>query len=122
MGTHGTPPKAFLDKANELGIADSVEWLDDLPMNKIAPLYRRSQVCVLPTRGVLPGFRSEWRRRTYPHHSHAGGPHPDHIDDLGIYVGGDDPDELANRIYEVLNNEFCGRILERSCARTLNGA
>jgi glycosyltransferase involved in cell wall biosynthesis len=105
-GHYGTPPKAFLDKASELGVADGVEWLNDVPMNEIAPLYRRSQVCVLPYKGSFAGFPvGVAAANRVPIIATRAAGIPDHIGDLGIYVGGDDPDELADRIDEVLRDE-----------------
>jgi glycosyltransferase involved in cell wall biosynthesis len=105
-GHYGTPPKAFVDKANELGVADGVEWLNDLPMNEIAPLYRRSQVCVLPYKGSFAGFPvGVAAANRVPIIATRAAGIPDHIGDLGIYVGGDDPDELADRIDGVLRND-----------------
>ena len=105
-GHYGTPPKAIVEKANELGVADGVEWLNDVPMNEIAPLYRRSQVCVLPYKGSFAGFPVgvAAANRVPIIATRAAGIF-DHIGDLGIYVGGDDPVELADRIDEVLRDE-----------------
>ena len=105
-GHYGTPPKAIVEKANELGLSDDVEWLNNLPMDEIAPLYRRSQVCVLPYKGSFAGFPvGVAAANRVPVIATRAAGIPDHIGDLGIYVGGDDPDELADRIDEVLRDE-----------------
>jgi glycosyltransferase involved in cell wall biosynthesis len=100
-----TPPDA-LEAARGAGVAEDVEWLNEISLSEIARLYRRSQVCVLPfTRsfaGLAAGIAAA-NRLPIVGTRFAG--IPDHIGDLGIWVGGSDPAELADRIEQVLNDE-----------------
>jgi glycosyltransferase involved in cell wall biosynthesis len=100
-----TPPDA-LELAKKARVADDVEWLNELSMEEIAQLYRRSEVCVLPYRGSfggLPAGIAAANRLPIIATRFAG--IPDHIGDLGIWIGGDDPVELADRITQVVTNE-----------------
>ena len=109
-GHYGTPPAWALEKANALGIAAEVEWLNDLPMAEIAPLYRRSQVCVLPYKGSFAGFPvGVAAANRLPIIATRAAGIPDHIGELGIWIGGDDAAELAERIAEVLRDAAMAR-------------
>ena len=95
----------------QAGVADDVEWLNDLPdgsssTEAMARLYRRSQVCVLPFTGSFAGLAvgvAAANRLPIIATRLAGV--PDHIGDLGIWISGNDPVELANRIEQVLSDE-----------------
>jgi glycosyltransferase involved in cell wall biosynthesis len=101
-----TPPPHALEMATQAGVADDLEWLNELPMEEIARLYRRSQVCVLPFTGSFAGLAvgvAAANRLPIIATRFAG--IPDHIGDLGIWISGDDPVELANRMEQVLSAE-----------------
>ena len=101
-----TPPPDALELVVHAGVADDVEWLNELPMEEIARLYRRSQVCVLPFSrsfaGVAVGVAAANR---LPIIATRLAGIPDHIGDLGIWVNSDDPVELSNRMEDVLKDE-----------------
>ena len=105
-----TPPDA-LEMAKQAGVADDVEWLNELPdggstAEEIARLYRRSQVCVLPYTGSFAGLAvgiAAANRLPIIATPLAGV--PEHIGDLGIWINGNDPVELADRIEQVLRDE-----------------
>ena len=109
-GHYGTPSAAILTMAQALGVGDDVEWLNDVPMQDIAALYRRSQLCVLPYKGSFAGLPVgiAAAQRTPIIATRAAGI-PDHIGDLGIWISGDDPEELALRMQEMLNDETLRR-------------
>jgi glycosyltransferase involved in cell wall biosynthesis len=106
-----TPPPEAIEMAKQAGVADDVEWLNDLPgesssTEQMACLYRRSQVCVLPYTGSFAGLAvgvAAANRLPIIATREAG--IPEHIGDLGIWVSGNDPVELADRILQVLSDE-----------------
>jgi glycosyltransferase involved in cell wall biosynthesis len=101
-----TPPAEALQMPIQAGVADNVDWLNELPMDEIARLYRQSQVCVLPYSGSFAGLAVGIAAASQlPVIATRFAGIPDHIGDLGIWVGGDDPVELANRIEQVLGDE-----------------
>lgn len=104
-----TPPQA-LEWASQYGVADDVEWLNEVPMEELGQLYARSQICVLPYKGSfagLPAGVAAANRVPIIATRLAG--IPDHIGDLGIWIGGDDPAELADRIEQLLGDEAMRR-------------
>jgi glycosyltransferase involved in cell wall biosynthesis len=106
-----TPPPDAVEMAKQAGVANDVEWLNDLPdggssTEAMARLYRRSQVCVLPYTGSFAGLAvgvAAANRLPIIATRLAG--IPEHIGDLGIWVSGNDPVELASRIEQVLSDE-----------------
>ena len=105
-----TAPPEAIEMAKQAGVADDVEWLNDLPegnsSTEMARLYRRSQVCVLPYTGSFAGLAAgvaAANRLPIVATRMAGV--PDHIGDLGIWVSGNDPMELAHRIEQILSDE-----------------
>lgn len=101
-----TPPTEFVEMARQLDLADDVEWLNGLSSTEIASLYRRSQVCVLPYKGGFAGLPAGVAAANrLPIIATRTAAIPDHIGDLGIWIGGDDAGELADRIELVLQNE-----------------
>ena len=106
-----TPPPDAVEMVKYSGVADDVEWLNDLPDGSsptegMARLYRRSQVCVLPFTGSFAGLAAGVAAANrLPIIATRLAGVPDHIGDLGIWISGNDPVELANRIEQVLNDE-----------------
>ena len=105
------PPPEAIEMARQAGVADDVAWLNELPdgnssTKEMARLYRRSKVCVLPYIGSFAGLAvgvAAANRLPIIATRLAGV--LDHIGDLGIWISGNDPVELANRIEQVLNDE-----------------
>ncbi len=106
-----TPPPQAVEMARQAGVADDVEWLNQLPQGsspteEMARLYRRSQVCVLPYTGSFAGLAAGVAAANrLPIIATRLAGVPDHIGDLGIWISGTDPVELANRIEQVLSDE-----------------
>jgi glycosyltransferase involved in cell wall biosynthesis len=100
-----TPPAQFLEKVRRLGLADDVDWLNDLSSSEIVGLYRRSRVCVLPYRGGFAGLPvGVAAANCLPIVATRAAGIPDHVGDLAIWIGGDDAKELADRIDQLLQN------------------
>ena len=99
-------PPGALEMAKSAGVQDDVEWLNELPFEEIERLYQRSQVCVLPYTGSFAGMAAAIaaaNRLPIIATQRAG--IPDHIGDLGIWISGDNSEELAHRIEESLGNQ-----------------
>jgi glycosyltransferase involved in cell wall biosynthesis len=105
------PPPDAIEMAKQAGVAGDVEWLNDLPdgsslTEAMARLYRRSQVCVLPFTGSFAGLAAGVAAANrLPIIATRLAGVPDHIGDLGIWISGNDPVELANRLEQVLSDE-----------------
>ena len=92
------------------GVADDVEWLNELPMKEMTRLYCRSQICVLPYSRSFAGLAASVAAASrLPVIATRLAGIPDHIGDLGIWVKPDDPAELADRMEEILNDEAIRR-------------
>ncbi len=102
-----TPPAGAVETAQQAGVADDVEWLNALPDEEaMARLYRRSQVCVLPYTGSFAGLAAGVAAANrLPIIATLLAGLPEHIGDLGIWISGNDPVELADRIGQVLSDE-----------------
>jgi glycosyltransferase involved in cell wall biosynthesis len=106
-----TTPSEAIEMARQAGLADDVEWLNQIndassSTVEIARLYRRSQVCVLPFVGSFAGLAvGVAAANRLPIIATRAAGIPDHIGDLGIWVQGNDPVELANRIEQVVGDE-----------------
>lgn len=123
-GHFGPVPADARDMVRDFGLVDDVEWLGDLSNDEIKSLYRRSQVCVLPYTGSFAGLPvglAAANRLPVISTRYAG--IPDHIGDLGIYVDGADPAELAARLSAVLGDAAmraeCGLRLRAHAERHL---
>ncbi len=104
-----TPPPGAVETAKQAGVADDVEWLNDLPDGnsaaEMARLYRRSQVCVLPYTGSFGGLAAGVAAANrLPIIATRLAGIPEHIGDLGIWISGTDPVELADRLEQVLGD------------------
>jgi len=105
-GHFGAPTSEFLTLASQLGLEGDVEWLGDLSNEKIVALYRQSQVCVLPYTGSFAGLPAGFAAANrLPVIATQLAGIPGHIGELGIWINGRDPEELAARLQQVLSDE-----------------
>ena len=101
----GEPPAEFVDRARQLGLADDVEWLNELSPAEMATVYRRSQVCVLPYKGSFAGLPVGLAAANrLPIIATRAAGVPEHIGDLAIWIEPDDAVGLADRIAQVLQD------------------
>jgi glycosyltransferase involved in cell wall biosynthesis len=95
-------PPAMLALPAEYGAENDVEWLNELPMAEIAALYQRSQALVLPYSGSFGGLAVGFAAaNSLPVIATRFAGIPDHLGDLGIWIKGDDANELADRLQDV---------------------
>lgn len=105
-GHFGAPTSEFLSLVSQLGLDGDVEWLGDLSNEKIVALYRQSQVCVLPYAGSFAGLPAGFAAANrLPVIATRLAGIPGHIGELGIWINGRDPEELAARLQQVLSDE-----------------
>ena len=104
-GHYGTTPAEIHDQAKQLGVDGDIDWLDEVAMKDLPALYRRSLLCVLPYRRSFAGLPVgvAAANQTPIIATRAAGI-PEHIGDLGLWVGGENPTELADRIDAVIKD------------------
>jgi glycosyltransferase involved in cell wall biosynthesis len=97
------PPAEAVALARHAGVADRVEWLNTLPLDRMSRLYRDSLLLVLPYTGGFAGLPSAMAAASgLPVVATRKAAIPDHIGDCGVWIRGEDPVELADRIGELL--------------------
>ena len=100
------PPDEAQKLAQQLSITDRINWLNQLPMEKIAPLYQRSMVLLLPYSKSFAGMPAAVAAANeLPVICTMKAGIPDHLGNWGLWVEEDNPEQLAQRILEVLGDE-----------------
>ncbi|HVV34267.1 MAG TPA: glycosyltransferase family 4 protein [Vitreimonas sp.] len=89
----------------QYGLENDVEWLNEISMPDIADLYQRSQALVLPYSGSFGGLAVGFAAANrLPVIATRFAGIPDALGDLGIWITGDDANELADRLQAVLSD------------------
>jgi glycosyltransferase involved in cell wall biosynthesis len=112
-GHYGTTiPQEGLKLAAQHGVADKIVWLNQLPEEEVVRLYQRSLLCVLPYTGSFAGFAASLAAACQlPIVCTRKAGLPEHLGDTGVWVDENSPEQLAERMIELLNNEPCRRQL-----------
>jgi glycosyltransferase involved in cell wall biosynthesis len=106
--------------AEEHGVANKIVWLDHLSDEDTFQLYQHSQVCVLPYTGSFAGFAASLAAACQlPVVCTRKAGLPDHLGDLGVWVEENNPEQLGERIMELLGDdhrrqEIGARLLKRA--------
>jgi len=106
--------------AEEHGVANKIVWLDHLSEEDAFQLYQHSQVCVLPYTGSFAGLGASIAAACQlPVVCTRKAGLPDHLGDLGVWVEENNPEQLAERIMELLGDdhmrqEIGARLLKRA--------
>jgi glycosyltransferase involved in cell wall biosynthesis len=106
--------------ADEHGVANKIVWLDHLSDEDTFQLYQHSQVCVLPYTGSFAGFAASLAAACQlPVVCTRKAGLPDHLGDLGVWVEENNPEQLGERIMELLGDdhrrqEIGARLLKRA--------
>jgi glycosyltransferase involved in cell wall biosynthesis len=106
--------------AEEHGVANKIVWLDHLSDEETFQLYQHSQVCVLPYTGSFAGFAASLAAACQlPVVCTRKAGLPDHLGDLGVWVEENNPEQLGERIMELLGDdhrrqEIGARLLKRA--------
>jgi glycosyltransferase involved in cell wall biosynthesis len=106
---HGHYPERSLQEARplaqKLGVADRVDWLPPLTMEKMAELYRSSRVCVLPYTGSFAGLPASMAAANgLPVVATRRAGIPDHLGDCGIWIEEGNAAQLAERVMDLLSD------------------
>lgn len=108
--------------ADEIGVADKIVWLDYLSDEDMTQQYQRSQVCALPYTGSFAGLAASLAAACkLPVVCTRKAGLPDHLGDSGVWVEENNPEQLAERIMELLGNdhmrqEIGARLMKRAQA------
>jgi glycosyltransferase involved in cell wall biosynthesis len=106
--------------AEEHGVANKIVWLDYLSDEDTIQLYQHSQVCVLPYTGSFAGLGASIAAACQlPVVCTRKAGLPDHLGDLGVWVDENNPEQMAERIMELLGDdhrrqEIGTRLLKRA--------
>lgn len=99
-------PKEGAELARVNGIADKVVWLNQISEEDMVRLYQSSRVCVLPYTGSFAGLPAALAAACkLPVVCTRKAGLPDHLGDSGVWVDESNPEQLAERIIELLTND-----------------
>ena len=106
--------------AEEHGVANKIVWLDYLSDEDTFQVYQHSQVCVLPYTGSFAGRAASLAAACQlPVVCTRKAGLPDHLGESGVWVEENNPEQLAERIMELLGDdhlrqEIGARLLKRA--------
>jgi glycosyltransferase involved in cell wall biosynthesis len=122
-GYYGSDLRAEATRlAEEIGVADKIAWLDYLTEEEMTRLYQSSQVCVLPYTGGFAGLAASLAAACkLPVVGTRKAGLFDHLGDSGVWVEENNPEQLAERVMELLGNdqmrqEIGDRLMKRAQA------
>jgi glycosyltransferase involved in cell wall biosynthesis len=120
-GHYGTQtPSAGLELAEQIGVTDSIVWLNQMPEHEIANLYQRSWLCVLPYTGSFAGGAAALASACgLPVVCTKKAGLPDHLGDTGIWIDENNAEQLAERVLELLKDE---KLRSQAAARAVKRA
>ena len=112
-GHYGTDiPQEALQLAARHEVADRIVWLNQIPDEDVVRLYQHSLLCALPYTGSFAGFAASTAaacRLPVVCTRKAG--LPDHLGETAVWIDENNPEQLAERMIELINNEPCRRRL-----------
>jgi len=105
-GHYGTAtPAAAEAMAKDLGVDDLIVWRNQIPERDMFELYQKSMVCLLPFTASFGGLAAAAAAACgLPVIATRQAGIPDYLGDTGIWVEENNPDELATRIIELLDD------------------
>jgi glycosyltransferase involved in cell wall biosynthesis len=125
LSIHGHYAAPEVEEATRLarqenGVANTIVWLDELPDEDMVALYQRSLVCVLPYTGSFAGLPASLAAACQlPVVCTRKAGLPDHLGESGVWVEENNPEQLAERIIELVGND---RLRQEVGARLLKRA
>jgi glycosyltransferase involved in cell wall biosynthesis len=110
LNIHGhygpTAPEEALRLAAKHGVTDKIAWLNHISEAETVRLYQHSQLCILPYTGSFGGAAAGLAAACQlPVVCTRRAGLPDHLGEAGVLVDEKNPEQLAERIIELLNNE-----------------
>jgi glycosyltransferase involved in cell wall biosynthesis len=99
-GHYGTSvPEEALALARSFGVADRIDWLNQISVEEIADAYRRSLVCILPYTGSFAGLPAGIAAANgLPVIGTRNAGIPEHLGDLVFWIEERNPRRLAETI------------------------
>jgi len=99
-------PEEARKLAEECGVAKNIVWLNQLSVEDIVRQYQSSLVCVLPYTGSFAGLpASIAAANQLPVVCTRNAGLPDHLGECGVWVDEENPEQLTERIIELLGSE-----------------
>ncbi len=100
------PPQEAQKIIEDLGVGDLVTWLNQLPMVEMGPLYERSLMLLLPYSRSFAGEPAAIAAANgLPVIGTKKAGIPDHLENWCVWVDENNPEQLADRIVELLEDE-----------------
>ncbi len=115
-----TVPREAEKLAAASGLASRVVWLNQLTIEEMARQYQRALLCVLPYTGSFAGLSAAIAAANeLPVVCTKKAGLPDHLGDCAVWVDEGNPEQLADRIIELLEcgerrRELGARLVERA--------
>jgi glycosyltransferase involved in cell wall biosynthesis len=98
-------PEEGLRLAERCGIGRHIDWRNTLDDSEVTQLYRRAAIAVLPFSTSFAGWPIGFvAANALPLIATRNGGIPDHIGENAVWVKGDDPSELSDRIRGLLSD------------------
>lgn len=106
-GHYGAITPAYgANAAREAGVEPLVRWVNEISFEEAHALYARSLLCVLPFTGSFAGYPAALALASgAPVIGTRRAGLPEHLGDVGVWVGEDNPAELAGAIHRLLGDE-----------------
>src|SRR5207253_9289012 len=101
-----TVPREAEKLAAASGLASRVVWLNQLTIEEMARQYQRALLCVLPYTGSFAGLSAAIAAANeLPVVCTKKAGLPDHLADCAVWVDEGNPEQLADRIMELLESD-----------------
>ncbi len=92
--------------AAQFGLAGGVAWLNQISMPEVVQQYRSSLLCLLPFTGSFAGLAAATAAAVgLPVIATKNAGIPEHIGEDGVWIGGDNAEEIAAQIERLLGSE-----------------
>ncbi len=106
-GHYGTePPVEALQLAKRYQIMDRIDWLNQIPVNEIHRQYQSAALCILPYSGSFAGLPAGIAAANgLPVVGTRKAGLPDHLGEDGVWIDEANPEQLAQKILQLLGNE-----------------
>ena len=99
-------PEEAEELASHSGLGGHIVWLNQISMEEIARQYQRALVCVLPYTGSFAGLPAAMAAANQlPVICTKKAGLPDHLADCAVWVDEGNPEQLADRIMELLQSD-----------------
>lgn len=103
-GHYGTTvPREAMTLAESFGVAEQIDWLNQISMDEIVHAYKQSQICVLPYTGSFAGLPCAIAAaHGLPVIATRKAGIPEHLGELAFWIEERNPKQLADMIAQLL--------------------